>query len=104
MWKCPVCNTINEDNICCKNCGLDQSRNYTACRTFYPLSLDAASDFEKEKKRSAEKLRRGDSKLIQEIAAAVRKAGGTVRCDQKSGRGASLYGKAGKNTGFHTKL
>ena len=73
MWKCPVCNTINEDNICCKKCGLDQSRNYTACRTFYPLSLDAASAFEKEKKRSAEKLRRGDSKLIQEIAAAVRK-------------------------------
>ena len=73
MWKCPVCNPINEDNICCKKCGLDQSRNYTACRTFYPLSLDAASAFEKEKKRSAEKLRRGDSKLIQEIAAAVRK-------------------------------
>ena len=73
MWKCPVCNTINEDNICCKKCGLDQSRNYTACRTFYPLSLSAASAFEKEKKRSAEKLRRGDSKLIQEIAAAIRK-------------------------------
>ena len=73
MWKCPVCNTINEDNICCKNCGLDQSRNYTACRTFYPLSLDATSAFEKEKKRAAEKLKRGDSKLIQEIAAAVRK-------------------------------
>ena len=73
MWKCPVCNTINEDNICCKNCGLDQSRNYTDSRTFYPLPLDAASNFEKEKKRSAEKLRRGDSKLIQEIAAAVRK-------------------------------
>lgn len=73
MWKCPVCNTINEDNICCKKCGLDQSRNYTACRTFYPLSLDATSAFEKEKKRSAKKLRRGDSKLIQEIAAAVRK-------------------------------
>ena len=73
MWKCPVCNTINEDNICCKNCGLDQSRNYTACRTFYPLSSDAASDFEKEKKRSAEKLQKNDSRLVREIAAAVRK-------------------------------
>lgn len=73
MWKCPVCNTINEDNICCKKCGLDQSRNYTACRTFYPLSLDATSAFEKEKKHAAEKLKRGDLKLIQEIAAAVRK-------------------------------
>lgn len=30
MWKCPVCNTINKDNIYCKNCGLDQNRNYTA--------------------------------------------------------------------------
>ena len=68
-----VCNTINEDNICCKNCGLDQSRNYTACRTFYPLSSDAASAFEKKKKRCAEKLQKNDSRLVREIAAAVRK-------------------------------
>ena len=73
MWKCPVCNTINEDNICCKNCGLDQSRNYTACRTFYPLSPIAVSAFEKEKKHCAEKLQKNDSRLVREIAAAVRK-------------------------------
>lgn len=73
MWKCMVCNTINENDICCKNCGLDQSRNYTDSRTFYPLPLDAASNFEKEKKRCAEKLRKNDSRLVREIAAAVRK-------------------------------
>ena len=73
MWKCMVCNTINENDICCKNCGLDQSRNYTDSRTFYPLPLDEASAFEKEKKRCAEKLRKNDSRLVREIAAAVRK-------------------------------
>ncbi|MFQ9151304.1 MAG: BspA family leucine-rich repeat surface protein [Blautia sp.] len=73
MWKCMVCNTINENDICCKNCGLDQSRNYTDSRTFYPLPLDAASNFEKEKKHCAEKLRKNDSRLVREIAAAVRK-------------------------------
>lgn len=73
MWKCPVCNTINEDNICCKNCGLDQSRNYTVYRTFYTLSPDAASTFEKKKKHSSRKLQRGDTKLLWEIAAAVQK-------------------------------
>ena len=73
MWKCPVCNTINEDNICCKNCGLDQSRNYTAYRTFYTLSSNIASAFEKEKKISTEELQKSNTRLIKEIVDAVQK-------------------------------
>lgn len=37
MWKCPVCQTEN-DNLICKKCGFDESQNYVRHASLFALT------------------------------------------------------------------
>lgn len=45
MWKCPICNISNQDNLICSKCGWDETKNYEQYFSVYRLPVKTQKQY-----------------------------------------------------------